>query len=105
MISFDKVVIRISHALLGGVAPTPRLCEQRIQDTLDQIHPGRELQASRADVYGSGRRVSIESEAATTHAIQAGLDDGVEAENVFDDPDTVRVHGLPPCKRVRQNLT
>ena len=103
---FNKIVTRISHAFLGGVTPTSELREYRIQEALDQIRPGRELNnASRADVYSPGRRVSIESEAATTHAIQTGLDDGVQAENIFDDPDAVRERGLPPCKRVSQNLT
>ncbi len=99
---FNKIVKRISQALLGGVTPTPGLREQRIQDTLDQLHPGRELQPSRADVYSQGSRVSIEGEAATTYAIQRELDDGVEAENLFDDTEAHSRRGLLPCKRVRK---
>ena len=97
-----KIIQSIFYSHLISVTPTPALREERIQGILDHRNPGRELEPSRADVYsqGKGRRVSIESEAATTHDIQAGLDDGVEAENIFDDPDAVRERGLPPCKRV-----
>lgn len=97
-----KTVKRISYALLGGITPTPNLREQRIQDALDQIKPGRGLEASRADVYRPGSQVSIESEAATTHALQRELDDGVEAENRFDDTEAHSRRGQPPCIRSRK---
>lgn len=66
-----KIIQNIFYSHLISVTPTPNLREERILEILDYRSPGRELEPSRADVYSQekGRRVSIEGEAATTHAI------------------------------------
>lgn len=100
MFTFAK---RISQALLLiSVTPTPNLREGRIQEILDYRSPGRELEASRADVYSPGGRVSIEGEAATTHAIQGELDKQVADENLFDDTEAYGQRRQPPCIRFRK---
>ncbi len=60
----------------------------------------RELAASRADVYGLGKFVSIEAEGQRTLRMQEVLDEEVTRENI--------THHLPhkdgrsPCQRVRR---
>lgn len=98
----SNIITRITAALLGGVTPTPKLTEERIRETLQQVRPGAELQPSRADVYRPGPRVSLEEEARITHRLQREIDDAVDRENSFDEASMEK--GLAPCQRVRRKI-
>ena len=73
--------------------------EERMQEILDQVNPGRELaQTDTTDRWG-GRDISIEEERENTLTLQKELDEQVAQENLGITP--IR-KGLPPCKRVKQ---
>lgn len=108
----ERVVIdrRVNRYLLGSVAPGSS--GRRIEEMLDELDidldPAWDVREASFDGTDHWRSVFIEvddisyEEAVTrTLKLQAELDAQVTMENlgVF-----VIDHGLPPCKRVRQDL-
>jgi len=100
-----SLIKKIFNRGTQGAVSTGKFHEQRKEEILDALNPRRQFEEvgkGRADDWYSqvGREVSIEEARETELELKDALDDQVEAENTGVDDDSIRVRGLPPCKRV-----
>lgn len=84
---------------LGPCARSQKRCEGLKEDL--ELLDGRNYTE---DVYGPGEKVSLEKEGGRQLGLQEKLDTQVLLENLYDDPDSVRKRGLPPCLRARRSF-